>query len=100
MLFKNLCVDMKDVTPTSLLKDRVREVEGNPDFSSKDFGSSEPQMVGEVKSTTVSTVNQPELLPDSAGPSHPSGPSQILSQVCVIFIFLVGLSCYHLILRS
>ncbi|PWA70159.1 myc-type, basic helix-loop-helix (bHLH) domain-containing protein [Artemisia annua] len=39
ILFKNLVVDMKDVTPSSLLKSRVRIVEGNPDFSSNSSGS-------------------------------------------------------------
>ncbi|KAL5670064.1 hypothetical protein ACJX0J_022285, partial [Zea mays] len=34
VLFKNLTVDIKDVKPTSLLKDRLREVEGNPKLGS------------------------------------------------------------------
>lgn len=46
VLFKNLGVDLKDVTPTSLLKDRVRQIEENPDFSNKDTGVSQQQMVG------------------------------------------------------
>ncbi|KAL2514000.1 transcription regulator [Forsythia ovata] len=80
VLFKNLGVDLKDVTPTSLLKDRVREVEGNPDFSNKDLGSSLPQMVNEVKSGTISTQNQVELPLDVASPPHPTGHSRVLSQ--------------------
>ncbi|KAM7476295.1 hypothetical protein LguiB_023538 [Lonicera macranthoides] len=81
VLFKNLGVDMKDVTPTSLLKDRVREVEGNPDFSTKDVVSSQSQMVSEVKSGgIVSTINQVDLPLDVATPSLPSSHSRILAQ--------------------
>ncbi|XP_057511675.1 uncharacterized protein LOC130793815 isoform X2 [Actinidia eriantha] len=80
VLFKNLGVDLKDVTPTSLLKDRVRQVEGNPDFSNKDVGVSQQQMVGEVKSGTISTLNQVELPLEAASASHAGGHSHILSQ--------------------
>ncbi|CAN4125895.1 unnamed protein product [Withania somnifera] len=79
VLFKNLGVDLKEVVPTSLLRDRVREVEGNPDFSNKDAGgSSQPQMVADVKSGIISSLNQVEL--PLEGSSHPSGPSRILNQ--------------------
>ncbi|KAK2981457.1 hypothetical protein RJ640_017479, partial [Escallonia rubra] len=80
VLFKNLSVDMKDVIPTSLLKDRAREVEGNPDFSNKDVGSSQTQMVGDVKPGIMSTLNQAELPLDVASPSHPGAHPRILSQ--------------------
>ncbi|KAI3444740.1 hypothetical protein Pfo_001405 [Paulownia fortunei] len=80
VLFKNLGVDLKDVTPTSLLKDRVREVEGNPDFSNKDVGSSQPPIINEVKSGIISTLNQVEVPLDVAAPPHPGGHSRILSQ--------------------
>ncbi|XP_059651610.1 uncharacterized protein LOC132299153 [Cornus florida] len=81
VLFKNLGKDLKGVTPTSLLKDRVRQVEGNPDFSTKDVGASQPQMVGDVKSGgLISTLNQVELPLEVASPSHPGGHSHILSQ--------------------
>ncbi|XP_019161048.1 PREDICTED: CCR4-NOT transcription complex subunit 1 [Ipomoea nil] len=80
VLFKNLGVDLKDVAPTSLLKDRVREVEGNPDFSNKDAGSSQSQIVTDVKSGLVSTLNQVELPLEAATSSHPGGHSRILSQ--------------------
>ncbi|XP_022867508.1 CCR4-NOT transcription complex subunit 1-like isoform X1 [Olea europaea var. sylvestris] len=80
VLFKNLGVDLKDVTPTSLLKDTVREFEGNPDFSNKDIGASQPQMVNEVKSGTLSTQNQVELPLDVAIPPHPTSHSRVLSQ--------------------
>ncbi|XP_010258903.1 PREDICTED: CCR4-NOT transcription complex subunit 1 isoform X3 [Nelumbo nucifera] len=79
VLFKNLGVDMKDVKPTSLLKDRVREVEGNPDFSNKDIGASQAQMVTEVNSGILSTLGQVELQPEVVNPSHP-GHSNVLSQ--------------------
>lgn len=81
VLFKHLSVDLKDVTPTSLLKDRAREVEGNPDFSNKDVGSSQPQMMNEVKSGMMSTLNQVEIPLDVAASPHPGGHSRILSQV-------------------
>ncbi|KAK9274352.1 hypothetical protein L1049_019166 [Liquidambar formosana] len=80
VLFKNLSVDMKDVTPTSLLKDRVREVEGNPDFSNKDVGTSQPQMVAEAKSGIVSKLNQIELPLEVTSTSLPGGHTHILSQ--------------------
>nr|KAJ0197875.1 hypothetical protein LSAT_V11C700358250 [Lactuca sativa] len=38
VLFKNLNVDLKEVSPSSLLMDKVREVEGSPDFSNKMSG--------------------------------------------------------------
>ena len=87
VLFKNLGVDLKDVTPTSLLKDRARQVEGNPDFSNKDVEVSQQQMVGEVKSGTISTLNQVELLLEVSSASHTGGHSHILSQVCITSVF-------------
>ncbi|GFZ00403.1 transcription regulator [Actinidia rufa] len=66
VLFKNLGVNPKDVTPTSLLKDR---------------------MVGEVKSGTISTLNQVELLLEVASASHAGGHSHILSQVCISSVY-------------
>jgi hypothetical protein len=86
-------VDLKDVTPTSLLKDRVREVEGNPDFSNKDIGSSQ-QMVSEVKSSLIPTLNQVELPLEVAGPAHPGGHSRVLSQVCVACLSLIYVCLY------
>ncbi|XP_024992565.1 CCR4-NOT transcription complex subunit 1 isoform X2 [Cynara cardunculus var. scolymus] len=80
VLFKNLNVDLKEVTPTSLLMDRVREIEGNPDFSNKDVGSAQQPMVGEVKSSMISTLNQVELPLEVASSSHPGSHSRILSQ--------------------
>ncbi|XP_075501008.1 uncharacterized protein LOC142539437 isoform X2 [Primulina tabacum] len=79
VLFKNLGVDLKEVTPTSLLKDKIREVEGNPDFSNKEVGSSQPQMLNEVKSGIIPTLNQVEQPLDVASP-HPGAHSHIISQ--------------------
>ncbi|KAL5999839.1 hypothetical protein ACLOJK_038126 [Asimina triloba] len=80
VLYKNLGVDMKDVKPTSLLKDRIREVEGNPDFSNKDIGASQPQLIAESNSGIMSALNQVDLQPELANPSHHSGHSNVLSQ--------------------
>ncbi|KAL3537028.1 hypothetical protein ACH5RR_000394 [Cinchona calisaya] len=80
VLFKNLGVDLKDVIPTSLLKDRVRALEGNPDFSNKDVGSAQQPMVGEGKSSLIPTLNQVELPLEVTGPAHPGGHSRALSQ--------------------
>ncbi|KAJ0478183.1 putative CCR4-NOT transcription complex subunit 1 [Helianthus annuus] len=63
VLFKNLNVDIKEVKPTTLLKDKSRMTEGNPDFS-------QPKIVEEVKSTARSAVNQVVLLADVVGPSY------------------------------
>ncbi|KAJ0672496.1 putative MIF4G-like domain superfamily, CCR4-NOT transcription complex subunit 1 [Helianthus annuus] len=63
VLFKNLNVDIKEVKPTTLLKDKSRWTEGNPHFS-------QPKIVEEVKSTVRSAVNQVVLPADVAGPSY------------------------------
>uniref|UniRef100_A0A2P2MSE4 Uncharacterized protein MANES_05G050200 n=1 Tax=Rhizophora mucronata TaxID=61149 RepID=A0A2P2MSE4_RHIMU len=66
---------MKDTTPTSLLKDRKREIEGNPDFSNKDAGASQQQMVPEVKSGMIPPANHVELPLEYPASVHlPSGP--------------------------
>lgn len=61
VLFKNLSVDMKDVKPSSLLKDRTRQMAGNPDFSNKDVGASQTPAVAEVSSSMVPSMNHVEL---------------------------------------
>ncbi|KAI3908415.1 hypothetical protein MKW92_020455 [Papaver armeniacum] len=76
VLFKNLGVDMKDVKPTSLLKDRSREVEGNPDFSNKDVTATQPLTIPEVN-TLISVEPQPEI----ANSSLPGGHSNALPQL-------------------
>ncbi|GFY84293.1 transcription regulator [Actinidia rufa] len=63
VLFKTLGVDMTEVRPTSLLKDRVREVEGNLDFSNQDTGGSQPQVITEIRTGIMSTSNQDENKP-------------------------------------
>ncbi|XP_022979316.1 CCR4-NOT transcription complex subunit 1-like [Cucurbita maxima] len=80
VLFKNLSVDMKEITPTSLLKDRKREVEGNPDFSNKDVGASQTQMVAEAKPSIMSSLNQVELPLEVATPSNSGNHTHLLSQ--------------------
>ncbi|XP_047337457.1 CCR4-NOT transcription complex subunit 1 [Impatiens glandulifera] len=80
VLFKNLSVDLKGVTPTSLLKDIVRQIEGNPDFSTKDVVAPPQSIVSEVKSNAVSALNQVELPLEVATPAHPGGHSHMLSQ--------------------
>ncbi|VVB06762.1 unnamed protein product [Arabis nemorensis] len=68
IFFKNLGVDIKDVKATSLLEDRKREMEGNPDFRDKDFGvaqGSQPPMIDEFKSENLSH-NQLELPSNAA----------------------------------
>ncbi|XP_014752689.1 CCR4-NOT transcription complex subunit 1 isoform X3 [Brachypodium distachyon] len=67
VLFKNLSVDMKDVKPTSLLRDREREVEGNPDFSNKDVASQIP-VAAEVSSGIIPPMNHAELQPQYTAP--------------------------------
>ncbi|KAL0866576.1 hypothetical protein Bca101_045694 [Brassica carinata] len=81
VLFKNLAVDLKEVAPTSLLKDRKRELDGNPDFSNKDLGVahiSQPQMIPEPK--TISPLKQIDLPLDVANSPNSDAPSKLLSQ--------------------
>ncbi|XP_068649486.1 uncharacterized protein [Aristolochia californica] len=82
VLFKNLGVDMKDVKPTSLLKDRVREIEGNPDFSTKD--ATQPQMITEVDppKDPPHTYNPAPLpFPSSPVGDAKTGPGSIVNPV-------------------
>ncbi|XP_019056501.1 PREDICTED: CCR4-NOT transcription complex subunit 1-like [Tarenaya hassleriana] len=86
VLLKNLGVDMKDVAPTSLLKDRKRDTDGNPDFSSKDLfvaQISQPQMIPEAKPGAISTLNQVELPFDVATSPNTGGHSKLSSQYAV-----------------
>ncbi|CAH8358576.1 unnamed protein product [Eruca vesicaria subsp. sativa] len=81
VLFKNLGVDLKEVAPTSLLKDRNREIDGNPDFSNKDLGAthiSQPPMIQQPK--TVSPLKQIDLPLDVANSANTDAPSKLLSQ--------------------
>lgn len=89
VLYKNLGVDMNNVSPTSLLKDRQRAVEGNPDFSNKDVGSSQ-QTVSELKSSMVSNLNQVEIAAEVAVPLQPAGHSRVLPQYAAPLHVLPG----------
>ncbi|KAK2650679.1 hypothetical protein Ddye_018168 [Dipteronia dyeriana] len=80
VLFKNLGVDLKEMTPTSLLKDRKREIEGNPDFSNKDIGASQPQMVPEVKSGIISPLNHVEMPLEAPSQPNSGVPTHLLAQ--------------------
>jgi hypothetical protein len=81
VLFKNLTVDMKDVKPTSLLKDRLREVEGNPDFSNKDVTTSQTPVVPEVLPGTIPSSTHVELQPEINITSRAMSLPNILNQV-------------------
>ncbi|XP_066384368.1 LOW QUALITY PROTEIN: uncharacterized protein [Miscanthus floridulus] len=80
VLFKNLTVDMKDVKPTSLLKDRLREVEGNPDFSNKDVTASQTPVVAEVPSGTIPSLTHMERQPEINITSRAMSLPNILNQ--------------------
>ncbi|PWA47731.1 cytochrome P450 [Artemisia annua] len=72
--FKNLDIDMKEVTPSSLLKNRVTIVEGNPDFSNNNFRSYIKQKDKVNSNSTVrSVVNQVKSPIVAAGPSDQAG---------------------------
>lgn len=92
VLFKNLGVDLKEVAPTSLLKDRKREIDGNPDFSNKDLGVthiSQPQMIPEPKS--LSPLKQIDLPLDVANSPNTDVPSKLLSQVILCVLIVIDL---------
>ncbi|KAG4393574.1 hypothetical protein GLYMA_03G118200v4 [Glycine max] len=80
VLLKHLGVDMMDVTPTSLLlKDRKREMEGNPDFSNKDVGASS-KMIIDLKCGPVPPVNEAELPLVVTNPSNTGAHPHVVSQ--------------------
>ncbi|ONM32131.1 transcription regulator [Zea mays] len=80
VLFKNLTVDIKDVKPTSLLKDRLCEVEGNPDFSNKDVTASQTPVVAEVPSGTIPSLTHMEQQPEINITSRAMSLPNILNQ--------------------
>uniref|UniRef100_A0A0D9XMB8 CCR4-Not complex component Not1 C-terminal domain-containing protein n=1 Tax=Leersia perrieri TaxID=77586 RepID=A0A0D9XMB8_9ORYZ len=80
VLFKNLSVDMKDVKPSSLLKDRNRQFEGNPDFSNKDVSASQTPVVAEVSSGVMPTINHAEPQPEINSTSRATSLPNMLSQ--------------------
>lgn len=80
VLFKNLAVDMKDVKPTSLLKDRVRDVEGNPDFSNKDVIAPQTPIITEVTPGIVPSMTQAELHQEANNTSNVATHQNVLNQ--------------------
>ncbi|XVF08470.1 hypothetical protein REPUB_Repub07fG0006100 [Reevesia pubescens] len=84
VLFKNLGVDMKKVNPTSLVKNRLRKIEGNPDFSNKDVGASQPPAVTEINSGIKSIMNKVDLQPEIVNTSHSDCQSKLDSRIAKI----------------
>lgn len=80
-MFKNLSVDMKDVKPSSLLKDRIRQVVGNPDFSNKDVSASQTPAAAEISSTIVPSMNHVDLQHEINNSSRATNVPNMLSQV-------------------
>ncbi|KAJ0479666.1 putative MIF4G-like domain superfamily, CCR4-NOT transcription complex subunit 1 [Helianthus annuus] len=87
----NLKFEIEEVTPSSHLIDKVREIEGNPDFSNKDVGTAQQPIVGEVKSNMISTLNQVEL-PVEVGCSSHSAFLLVIRYVAPHYIPAVSLS--------
>lgn len=84
VLFKNLGVDMKDVKVSQLLKGRLREVEGNPDFSNKDVAIAHQSSLFTTESSSSSAAPMGLVdLPSEASvsASHNIMPSSSVSQV-------------------
>lgn len=71
---------MKEVKPTALLKDKIREVEGNPDFSNKDITAAQPPFV-EVNSGLLPALNHVELQAEVNNSPHPTSHPNALTQV-------------------
>ena len=80
MLFKNLGVQIKEVTPTSLLRVRARIIEGNPDFSNKDFTATHQSISSEDQVLIPEPVEPPK-----AQLSVPLSP--VSSHIFAIFSF-------------
>ncbi|XVE56397.1 hypothetical protein DITRI_Ditri04bG0005600 [Diplodiscus trichospermus] len=98
VLFNKLGVDMKKVNPTSLLKNRIRKIGGNPDFSSKDVGPSRLQVATEIKSGIKS--NKGGFLPEMINTSYSDGQLKLVPGIAKIgnqIIFNKELSslCLH-----
>jgi CCR4-NOT transcription complex subunit 1 len=86
VLFKNLSVDMKDVKPSSLLKDRIRQVVGNPDFSNKDVSTSQTSAAAEVSSGIVPSMSHVELQPEISSTSRATSLPNMLNQVGLLLL--------------
>jgi CCR4-NOT transcription complex subunit 1 len=90
VLFKNLGVDVKEVKPSSLLKSRNRETEGNPDFSIKDITTSQPPIVTEASIPVPGNSmpvpgNHAELPPEVSSIPGRSNLSSMVNQVFLRF---------------
>lgn len=90
VLFKNLGVDIKDVKPTSLLKDRVWEVQGNTDFSKNDMGASQPLLITETNTGIVSTFNALDIQPEILSSTQTGAHLNLLSQYTGNLYFASG----------
>ena len=89
VLFKNLNVDMKEVKPSKLLENRVRELEGNPDFSNKEPIHAQPAQVASESTTPYVAVvpslpQQLDLLLDipAGNNSATTMTTSAIAQVC------------------
>ena len=82
MFFRRLGIQINDVTRTSLLRDHVRAVEGNLDFSNKDIGAL-PATDAEDKLGVMSELNQVELPLEVAIPSCLTAHPHQISSVCI-----------------
>ena len=74
-------MDVKDVKPSSFLKDRIRQVEGNPDFSNKDVSASQTPVITEVSSGMIPAKNLVEAQPELTSTSRATSLSNMLNQV-------------------
>ncbi|MQM09385.1 hypothetical protein Taro_042254 [Colocasia esculenta] len=86
VLFKNLAVDLKDVKPTVLLKDRVRELEGNPDFSTKDMSATQAPIVAEVNTGMIPSLSPVDMQADVSNASHLGVHPNVLSQFTALHL--------------
>lgn len=77
---------MKDVKPSSLLKDRVRQVVGNPDFSNKDVSTSQTSAAAEVSSGVIPSMNHMELQPEINSTSRAASLPNMLNQVGLLLL--------------
>jgi CCR4-NOT transcription complex subunit 1 len=72
---------MKDVKPSSFLKDRIRQIEGNPDFSNKDVSASQTPVVAEVSSGMIPAKKLVEVQPELISTSRSTSLPNMLNQV-------------------
>ena len=68
--------------PTQLLKGRAREVEGNPDFSNKDLGTAQQQVVTKHTIGSIAPISQVEMQLEVSTSRDSTPHPPILDQVC------------------